>query len=50
MNGPMSFSTIRVIGVCGCAASTMPQIPPREVPTQRTGSPITARRWDSAVT
>ena len=36
MTGPTSLSTSRVIGVCGWLASTMPMIPPIDVPTQCT--------------
>ncbi len=50
MNGPISFSTMRVIGCPAAAATSIPQMPPSEVPTQATGRPIAASKCDSATT
>ena len=38
ITGPTSFNTMRVIGVAGWLASSMPMMPPIEVPTQCTSS------------
>ena len=46
MNDPTSFSTMREIGLPACEASSMPMMPPMEVPNQCRGVAVTHRAGD----